>query len=135
MELSKIFEALVRKNFGFLYESYGFSYVKTEQHLPEIWTTFTGPSTSIIVHFEMGCPPWIEARKHEKRAGKIIQTGRSLERLLQERAPHEETPRTPIFEVSDPELDRMLQTKARQLREYGDEILRGDIQAFRNPAG
>jgi hypothetical protein len=122
-------ETVVLDAFGYLVESFGFRYLSTSTHAPECWSTFHNETTAVTVHYEIGSQPWVELAALERKGDRVVEQNRAaLEFLLQERAPQEASLR--VSGNDDEETRRAIYAKARQLREYGSEVLRGDFQIF-----
>ena len=123
------FEKVVLDAFAYLVESFGFRYLSTSMHAPECWSTFHNGTTAVTVHYEIGSQLWVELAELKRDDDRIVERNRSaLEFLVQERAP-QEVPLTTRGN-DDEETRRVIYEKARQLREYGEEVLRGDFRVF-----
>jgi hypothetical protein len=122
-------EAVVLDAFAYLVENFGFRYLSTSMHAPECWSTFHNETTAVTVHYEIGSQPWVELAKLKRNGDRVVEQSRAaLEFLVQERAPEEVSLRTSGDD--DEERRRAIYTKARQLREYGSDVLRGDFHVF-----
>jgi len=118
-------EEAVSSAFAYLTESFGFKRLSATAHGREFWSTFHNETTAVTVHYEIGGPVWVELARLETYSGKRVERDRcALEFLLQERAPQE--PSLPWR--TDEDLCFMIREKARQLREYGSDILNGDFR-------
>jgi len=134
MSIPRVFKPFIsetRTAFDYLITTYGFS--KATEHAlgPEAWVVFESAATRITVHHEMGSAPWIEIGRLEEVDGRLEQTKEiGLDLLLRQRgkALHDEVaaPR----DLSNTELSAMLQARARLLAEVGDDLLRGNFDAF-----
>lgn len=121
------FEQKVLEAFRYLIDDYGYQRQSTSIHAPECWTTFRSVTTAVTVHYEIGSTPWVELAELVRDGDRAVERRRtSLELLLRERAPDEQT----FTAASDDDIPRALREKARQLRTYGDDILRGDFSVF-----
>lgn len=123
------FEKTVLDAFQYLLNDFGFRYLSTNVHAPECWATFHNSTTAVTVHFEMASQPWVELAKLKHDADTIVETNRSaLEFLVQERAPEEMKVRANVDD--DEEIRQVIYDKARQLRDYGRDVLQGDFTVF-----
>jgi hypothetical protein len=121
-------ETIVLDAFAYLVDSFGFHYVSTDIHAPECWSTFRNATTAVTVHFELGSSAWVELAELRRQGDNIVERNRSaLEFLVKERAPREAALRS---NDSDEDVKRLIYEKARQLREYGSDVLRGDFHVF-----
>lgn len=83
----------------------------------------------MTVHFELRSQPWLVFAELRREGGRTVERNRSsLDLLLQERAPE----KAPVRASADDneEIRRMIFEKARQLRDYGRDVLQGDFQVF-----
>jgi hypothetical protein len=127
----KIFKELVLNSFGFLITDFKLKVTAVELQPPEVWVTFQNATTLVTVTYEIGDCPWVGLKKLEIIKGKPISTwSSSLEKVLKERAPEEDLYLEPILSFDDPQVATVLRAKGRQLRKYGEDILRGDFSAF-----
>lgn len=123
------FERVILDAFQYLIDDFAFRYLSTNMHAPECWATFHGPTTAVTIHFELGSQPWVELAELKQDNGRVVEHNRSaLEFLVQERAPLEALART--SPNGDEEMRRVIYEKARQLREYGKDVLQGDFRVF-----
>jgi hypothetical protein len=123
------FETIVLDAFHYLISDFGFRCLSTNMHAPECWTAFHSVTTAVIVHFELGSQPWVELAELKREGDQIVERNRAaLEFLVRERAPQEASLRA--RDDSDEEVRRVIYEKARQLREYGKDVLSGDFRVF-----
>jgi hypothetical protein len=122
------FESVVLEAFGYLIDSFGFRYLSTHIHSPECWSTFHNSTTAVTVHFELGSQPWVELAELKRDGGCIFEQNRvALEFLVKERAPQETAL---ITNESDEQTKAAIREKARQLRAYAEDVLKGDFRIF-----
>jgi hypothetical protein len=122
-------EKVVLDAFAYLVENFGFRYLSTSMHAPECWSTFHNETTSVTIHYEIGSQPWVEIAKLKREGDRIVEQNRAaLEFLIQERAPGEVLLTTSGHDEEG--TRRVIYAKARQLREYGSDVLRGDFRVF-----
>ena len=122
------FESAVLGAFQYLISDFGFCYLSTRVHMPECWSTFHNQTTSVVVHYEAGSPPWVVlARLEVIRDRTEVRDQAALAFLVHERSQNVSIPERPL---NDEDLRRMIDLNARQLREYGEDVLRGDFRIF-----
>lgn len=122
------FKGLVLDRFGFLLESYGFSYFGAGAHIPEFWVSFRSSLVDITIMFEIGTGAWVELGRLE--AGKKNPIERyALSFLIMERAPQG---RADVYflELDDPRFPSLLEEQAKYLRLYAEDVLKGDFKIF-----
>lgn len=123
------FESLVLDAFSYLISDYGFIYAETSVHSPECWATFQNARTRVTVHTELGSQPWVVLAEVQRKTGyTVVLREAALEFLIQERAVDEKL--LMIDPDNDAQMKRLIYEKARQLREYGTDVLRGDLRVF-----
>jgi len=123
------FESIVLEAFGYLVDTFGFRYVSTDIHAPECWSTFHNSTTAVTVHFDLGSQPWVELAELKRVGGQVFEQNRAaLEFLVKERAPQEAA--LPTKETGDEWTKTVIREKARQLRAYGEDVLKGDFRIF-----
>ena len=122
-------ETIVLDAFAYLLESFGFRYLSTNTHTPECWSTFHNETTAVTVHYEVGSEPWVELAELKREGNRVVERNRvALHFLVEERAPQEVSLRGPGDD--DEGTRRVIYEKARQLQQYGSDILRGDFHVF-----
>src|SRR5690242_4488831 len=127
--MPKEMETVVLDAFAYLVENFGFRNVSTNIHAPEFWSTFHNETTAVTIHYEMGSEPWVELAELKRENDHVVERNRvALEFLVQERAPQEGSLRARADD--DEEARRIIYAKARQLRQYGGDVLRGDFHVF-----
>jgi hypothetical protein len=126
------FVAETRAAFDYLVANYGYRCTAEEAMGPEAWVVYEGPSTRITVHYELGTPPWVEVGRLEVVHGKRVAAKRiGLDLLLRERKKKSlDDDIGPPRDLRRLELSTMLQRRADALAEAGDDLLRGNFEAF-----
>ena len=122
------FQQIVNLRFRFLAATYGLASAETGCMSGEMWVSIRGSVSQVDVYFAYG---------HTDGTGNSIwlTVGRAdgerfnLDDLLHLRAPQRE--RSMLFAGFDPEfVDEILQERSTALREYADDLLRGDFSIF-----
>lgn len=124
------FHEATKSAFAYLTD-YGFI-CREEAHAGvEAWVVYENGTTRITVHYQLGAAPWVEIGHLEWRGGRSVQSQSvGLDLVLRERGisfkDEIDTPRdiTPI------EISSMLRTRAEQLRQHSDDLLRGNFSSF-----
>ena len=124
------FRTIVKQEFGFLVDEFGFKKYSSGVRTPECWVAFRTATTGVTVMFELGAGPWVEVARLGLHEGRTVELERySLDFLLMERAPLEE--RTSRCDgLDDPQLAAILARQAHQLRAHAEDILNGDFHIF-----
>ena len=130
-ELCSAFEAATLRSFDYLRTDYGFTQVESGGGGIEDWILFKSPAAAIRVMYEVGGCPWVQILR--LRAGAVPTRGAdvtTLELLLEERDPTYRELEYGFGELSAPQIAQVVAVKAAKLREFGEDVLKGDFQVF-----
>jgi hypothetical protein len=130
-ELCAAFETAALRDFDYLKRDYGFSVTETGGEGIEDWVLFKSPTAGIRVMYEVGASPWVQIlRLAPGKAGIEGAEISSLELLLVERDPTYRDREYKFGELSAEQLGEIVAEKAKKLKEFGEDILKGDFRVF-----
>ena len=120
----ELFRQIVNDRFRFLTTTYGFQEAETGCAGGDIWVVLRNDVTVVTVQFEYGGEVWLTIG-HAPNGPQV-----NLNCLLYLLAPHRE--RVPVVgDLFDPQqIEEIMQERSDALREYADDLLRGDFAMF-----
>jgi hypothetical protein len=125
------FIAATTAAFEYLVSEYGFHRESEKAAGAEAWVVYENATARVTVHYELGAEPWVEIGRLEVRNGQLVQPNSiGLDLLLRERGKPLLDEVTVPRDIDVPELSRMISIRAKRLRSFGEDLLRGDFQSF-----
>jgi len=125
------FEGAALQHFEYLKKDYGFGDPEIGGEGIEGWVLFKNPTTAVRVMYEIGASPWVQLlRLKPGTRGTEGAEVSSLELLLVERAPALGGNEHGIGELSAQKLADIVAEKARMLKVFGEDVLKGDFHVF-----
>jgi hypothetical protein len=120
------FERIVNKNFWGLEAKHGFKKTETEYHKGGVIVRYQNPTTEVVINYEIGDLPWITLADIKNPETEKSSLDWLLVELGERKPPMPEEAFS-TAEMSDGQLDAVLQQKSEQLLNFGADFLKGDF--------
>lgn len=114
------------KAFAAVLADFGLTKVSCSELAPVAWVTYHNKTTVMMVHQEIGSPPWVKIGRLDTRSGQALEgEGYSVAQVMALRAPANRSP-----EAGGAPLEVTLAEQARLVQQYCGDMLRGDFSDF-----
>lgn len=126
----KLFRLLANDNLRFLASNYGFAEAEAHLLFPGMWVSFRNSTTQVCVQFEYESGLWVTIGRVMTFRDRIVGGEQyNLNELLALRAPLL-THTVRMNEFDESSVGEVLAERAEALKQYADDILRGDFEVF-----
>ena len=124
------FRQLAAERLGTVLRDYQFIEADANVIDPGMWVLFRNSTTELQAHFEYMSGVWFVLNRLATFGGKTVGgEGYSLNELLLLRAP-EKADQAEIYDFDEKAIASLITEAAGALRDYADDVLRGDFTVF-----